>query len=147
MHKTKTIIGSALIALALLTTPGCALLTKDSPTEQKAVEIKSLCYAAASIGTQVALQENPATLAKFEIAYVNLNKLVESKVITGLLLREIVESLPVKELKSPNARIAIDGATYLYTAFVGEKVNIEGNPYVIAAATGIRDGLKIALNK
>jgi hypothetical protein len=147
MNRIKTIIGSALIALALLTATGCSLLTKGSPTEQKAADVKVLCYAAASIGTQAALQENPETLAKFEIAYANMNKLVESKAVTGLLLRDILESLPVKELKAPNARIAIDGATYLYTAFVGEKVNIEGNPYVIAAATGIRDGLKIALNK
>ncbi len=30
---------------------------------------------------------------------------------------------------------------------VGNKINIENDPYILAAAIGIRDGLKIALGK
>jgi hypothetical protein len=149
MNKKLTAIGASLLlaTVTLTTFTGCAILSKDASVEQKAAEVQQLCFAAANIGTQVALEEQPEILPQFEIAYANLNSLVESKVVTGLLLRQIVTSLPVKELKSSNARIAIDGATYLYTAFVGEKVNIENNPYVVAAAVGIRDGLKVALNK
>ena len=77
----------------------------------------------------------------------NLNSLVESKIVTGALLREVIASLPVKELKSETARIAIDGATTLFDATVGDKVNLEAAPYVYAAAAGIRDGLKVALKK
>lgn len=143
----KTII-AVLCAVSLLTiTPGCALFSKTSTPEQKASDVQLLSYTAASIGTAIAIQENPELKPKFETAYTTLNTLVETKVITGLLLRDIISTLPVKELKSPNARIAIDGATYLYTASVGNQLNIENQPMVMAAATGIRDGMKAALGK
>jgi hypothetical protein len=145
MKKTITAV---LCAFALLTiTPGCALFSKTSTQEQKASDVQLLSYTAASIGTAIAIQENPELKPKFETAYTTLNTLVETKVITGLLLRDIISTLPVKELKSPNARIAIDGATYLYTASVGNQLNIENQPMVMAAATGIRDGMKAALGK
>jgi hypothetical protein len=84
-------------------------------------------------------------MTQFSIAYESLNRLVEQKVVSGDLLRQVVANLPVKELKSPTARIAIEGATTLFDQLVGTKVNVETAPYVLAAATGIRDGIKIAL--
>lgn len=139
----KTII-ALLCAVALC---GCAITNQQATTEQKAAEIQAFAYTAASIGTAIAIQENPANEPKFVAAYVALNNVVEQKAVTGLVLREIINTLPVKELKSPNARIAIDGATYLYTATVGNQFNLENQPYVLAAATGIRDGMKAALGK
>lgn len=147
-HSTFNIqraLAALLCAVLLVLAPGCA--TTSRTPEQKAEQIQLLSYTAASIGTAIAIQENPDLKPKFDLAYSTLNTLVETKVITGLLLRDIVNTLPVKELKSPNARIAIDGATYLYTASVGEQLNIENSPYVLAAATGICDGMKAALGK
>ena len=51
----------------------------------------------------------------------------------------------MKELKSDTARIAIEGATLLFDSNVGNTVNIEAQVYITAAATGVRDGMKIAL--
>lgn len=126
-----------LLALAL---GGCA----TTPEEHQA-RIRALSYAAASLGTQEALLQKPEWRGQFEAAYTNLNSLVESRVVTGVLLRQVIASLPVKELKSPQARIAIETATVLFDATAGTKLDVEKAPYLLAAATGIRDGLKAGL--
>lgn len=136
-----------LLAIAPLTFSGCAIFNASSTTEQKAAEVQRLCYAASSIGTQEALLQNPAWRPQFEFAYTNLDDLVKTHTITGALLRQVIYALPVKELKSDQARIAIEGATVLFDSYAGTQINIETNAYVFAAATGVRDGMKIALGK
>ena len=136
---------SVFLALGSISITGCALLSKTATTEQKLADVRSLSYAAASLGTSEALLENPVWRLHFLTAHAQLDQLVTSKTVTGDLLRRIVASLPVKELKSPRARIAIETATMLFDSTVGTKVNIEAQPYVLAAATGIRDGIKAAL--
>jgi len=140
----KNLLLAVLIACSPIVT-GCALLTKDAPIEQKLADVRALTYAAAAYGTQAALIENPAWKPQFVNAYQKLNQLVENRVVTGTLLREVIASLPVKELKSPQAKLAIDTATMLYDVTVGSKLDIEKAPYVNAAATGLRDGLRSGL--
>lgn len=130
------------LPLIVLLSAGCATTQED-----RISQVRILSYAAASIGTREALRENLAWRPQFELAYANLNTMVETKTITGEFLRGVLSSLPVKELKSDSARIAIEGATILYDVIVGDKVNLEAAPYVMAAATGIRDGMKVALGK
>lgn len=149
---TKLKFGDILILctfllLGSISITGCALFSKTATQEQKLADVRALSYAAASIGTQEALLQNPAWRARFEDAYRNLDTLVVTKAVTGVLLRDVIASLPVKELKSPQARIAIESATVLFDATVGSKVNIEQTPYVLAAATGIRDGLRTGLGQ
>ncbi len=123
----------------------CALFSKESPIEQKLADVRALTYAAAALGTQEALLQKPEWRPRFQSAYTQLDQLVSQKIVTGNLLRTILAGLPVKELKSPQARIAIETATMLYDVTVGSKVDIEKAPYVQAAATGIRDGLRSGL--
>lgn len=143
--RMKRLLTALLLTVAPLDFTGCALFSKDAPIEQKLADVRALTYAAAALGTQEALLQNPAWRSQFQAAYDNLNKLVTSGVVSGTLLREVLASLPVKELKSDRARIAIETATVLYDATVGTKVNIEQAQYVFAAATGIRDGLRSGL--
>ncbi len=124
---------------------GCALFSKTSTMEQKLADVRSLAYAASAIGTQEALLQNPTWRPRFQAAYDNLNRLVTSGTVSGTLLREVLASLPVKELKSERARIAIETATVLYDVLVGTKLDIEQAPYVQAAARGIADGLRSGL--
>lgn len=145
--KMKHLFALTLIAALSVFTPGCAFTRSDSTTEQKAADVRNLSYAAASIGTQLALAENADWRGQFDSAYETLNQLVNSKIVSGALLRDVLASLPIKELKSAEARIAIEGATLLYDSTVGTSVNIENQVYVLAAATGIRDGMKVALGK
>jgi len=143
MNKTKLILMPAMLSLALLISSGCASTTPAT----KIAQVQNLSYAAASIGTSLALQSNPAYRPAFEIAYTNLDALVTTGVLTGDQLRAILASLPVRELKDQRATIAIEVATILYDALVGSKINVEAQPYVLAAATGIRNGMKQALGK
>ncbi len=134
MKKLNSLILAATLLVSCATTP-----------EGKITQIHDLSYAAASLGTQVALRQNPTWKPQFELAFNNLNILIATGAVTGSLLRDILEGLPVKELKSENAKLAIETATFLYDTTVGTKINIESKPYVLAAATGIRDGLRVAL--
>lgn len=147
----KKLLGSHIPTIAAVAVfavvSGCALFSANTPAEQRVTEIKNLSCAASSIGVSAAIRANPALQPQFEIAYNDLNRLVEAKAVTGLFLRNIIASLPIKELKSPTAQIAIDSVTMLYDATIGDKINIENEPYVLAAATGLRDGFKVALGK
>jgi hypothetical protein len=138
------LLGALLIATPLTHT-GCALFSSTSTQEQKLADVQRLAYAAASLGTQEALLQNATWKPQFVVAYGNLDTLVRGKVVTGALLRQVIASLPVKELKSPQARLAIDAALTLYDVTAGTKVDLEQVPYALAAATGVRDGLKAAL--
>lgn len=137
----------ALLIVASLMLNGCALLNKSSTIEEKLADVHRLSYAAASMGTQIAIVQNPSWKPQFEQAYAQLNVLVESGAVTGTFLRSFIAQLQVKELKSETARIVIENATFLYDTVAGTKVNIETSPYINAAARGIRDGMKVALGK
>jgi hypothetical protein len=141
------VVASALLACALLSCAGCALLSSTATTEQKLSDVRNLSRAAASIGTQEALLENPVWLPRFILAKQQLERLIADKTVTGALLRDVIASLPVKELKSPQARIAITSATTLFDATVGSQINIESQPFVLAAASGILDGFRDTLGK
>ena len=147
-QKSLTTITLAMLLCAAPLVPlqtGCALFSKTATTQQKLSDVRNLSYAAASIGTGVAIKQNPGWRAQFESAYHDLDQLVTQKTVTGDFLRNTIASLPVKELRSDTARIAIEGATLLFDQTVGTQINIEDQPYVLAAATGIRDGMQIAL--
>ena len=146
--KTDFWLIAIIITLSVLGwcgTNGCVRFTKDAPLDQKLSDVRVLSYAAASLGTQEALLQNAGWRPQFVNAYEKLDVLVRTKVVTGALLRDIIASLPVKELKSPQAKLAIDAALTLYDVTAGTKVDVEQAPYVLAAATGLRDGLKAGL--
>src|SRR2546429_6622536 len=111
MNKIK--VGDALVlALAafvfLLACSGCALLSKTSTQEQKLADVRNLSFAAASVGTTEAIRENPTWRPRFVDAEAELDQLVTQKIVTGGLLRKIVASLPVKELKAARAIILVE---------------------------------------
>ncbi len=141
----KQILLAGLLVCSPITFSGCALFSGTATQEQKLADVRALTYAAAALGTQEALLQNPGWRLRFLSAYENLNKLVNQGTVTGSLLRDVLATLPVKELKSPQARVAIETATMLYDVTVGSKLDIGRAPYVNAAATGIRDGLRSGL--
>lgn len=130
----------AMVLLTMLGGGGCA----TTPAET-ARRVEVICKAAARTGTLVALEERPAWRPQFLLAFHDLDGLVNSGVVTGEQLHSILASLPVKELKSPEAKIAIEGALTVYDLVVGDALDINRNLYVQGAARGIRDGMKDAL--
>lgn len=73
--------------------------------------------------------------------------MVKDGSINGTVLRDIIGNLPVAELKSPEAKLAISSATVLFDSIAGKDIPLNENALVVAAATGIRDGMKVALGK
>ncbi len=142
--KLANVLLAVMLTLAPCTT-GCALFSGSATTAEKASDVQRLAYAAASIGTQAALLQNPAYRPAFLLAYQNLDMLIVNKVVTGAALRQVLATLPVKELKSPQAQLAVDAALTLFDMVAGTKLEVEKSPYVLAAATGVKDGLKAAL--
>jgi len=140
----KKLLLAVLLACSPIAT-GCALFSKEAPIEQKARDIQNLAYAAASLGTQSALLQNASWRPQFVSAYESMDTLVKSKIVTGALLRQVLDSLPVKELKSQQARLVIESATLLFDSTAGTSINLEKSVYLLAASTGIRDGLKVGL--
>lgn len=132
---------------AILLLPGCALLTPSSTVEAKAADARRLCYAAASIGTAAALDQNAAWKPAFELAYNSLKTALADEKITGDDLRQILSQLPVKELKSRTAMIAIEAASMLFDTTTGKPVDLTQAPVVLAAAHGILDGMGVGLGK
>ena len=124
---------------------GCALFRPDSTQGEKARVVEGLCYSAASIGTTAALEQNPDWRPDFLAAYETLQITLTRGMISGALLREIVASLPVKELKSPTARVAVESATMLFDTVTGRPYSLEEAPLLKAAAEGIRNGMKVGL--
>lgn len=141
----KIIIALALVSVLAIT--GCATKPNTNPNAATVARINSLAFLASSAGATALIAQEPDTKPKIALAYQNLNTLVEAKAITGAELRSIVGSLPVDALQSGQAKIAIEAATVLYDLTVGDKLNLEAAPYVLAAATGIRDGFKVALGQ
>lgn len=135
------------LLLAPVVLPGCASRPNTNASAVTIQRINSLSYLAASIGAQQTMERLPDSRPKFALAYEHLNTLVESKTITGADLRALIASLPDTALSSGQARIYIDAATVLYDLTVGDRLNLESAPYVLAAATGIRDGLAVALKQ
>jgi len=135
----KTIASLALCGTVLLLS-SCA-----TTPEGQARQIRALAYSASSIGTSIALDAHPEYRPAFQIAHDSLAVAVDRGEISGEVLRDILAKLPVKELASRTARLAIEGGTMLFDTITGKPVDLNSAPLVLAAATGIRDGLAVAL--
>lgn len=133
----------ALLALTLL--PGCALLNPGATEAEKAAAVRNLAYAATSVGTAATLDLKPEYKPAFLLAYQSLDKLVTAGTISGVQLRDILLSLPVRQLGSRTALLAIDAGATLFDVTTGQPIDLAKTPYVLAAATGIRDGLKVGI--
>ncbi len=143
--KTRRAFITTAATLALVALPGCALLNPNATVKEKAAQAQALAYSASSIGVSVTLELKPMTKPAFLLAYTNLNALVESGQITGQTLRDIVKTLPVQELTSPIAKIIVDNASMLFDLATGKPVDLNSAPIVLGVATGIRDGMRVAL--
>lgn len=139
-HRTTSLTLTAALLFA-----GCALLRKDATEAEKVADVRNIFYALGSTGTEVALLEKPNLRANFELGYTNLNRLVTDGAVTGALLRSVVDALPFDDLKDPSAVAIVRGATTLFDATVGDRLNLMKPVYVNAAATGLRDGIKAGL--
>lgn len=129
-----------LIALgSLLFTAGCASTGKTPVDYAPAVK------QAAQEGTILALSEHPEWREHFLTAADELNIIALAPTINFQTVIDIVNRLPVKELKSKDAKLAISGAR-IVLAFVQVEVPLDKvekyRPIVVALRDGLQNGLK-----
>lgn len=136
-----------LVASALV---GCGTFqqVKDMPPEQKAAEVQSLATDAASIGTTVTLQVYPQYKPAFDAAYIELDRQVNGTAVIDIeSIRQVLATLPIKELKGNEAALAVQGTRIVFRRITTGQTEENIHLYTRALATGIRDGLKEALGK
>jgi hypothetical protein len=103
---------------------------------------------AAFSGTSIALQEHPEWIKGFNEALGDLKLIEASPKIDFTTVLAVVQRLPVKELKSPEAKLAITGGTMLLAEYSPEINQItaldkvqEIRPIVTALREGVEQGL------
>lgn len=124
---------------------GCA-----STPDQRAQQVENFAYAAASIGTQDTLALKPEYRPAFVAAESALGTQIVQSTLSGASLRSILNTLAtdakIKELKSPQAVLAIANATFLFDTVTGGNVDVSTNLiYVYAAGRGIYRGIGTGL--
>lgn len=128
------------MAGVLLCMTGCAGLQGGNA----AGELAFWANTAANIGTQEAVLEHPELRPKFEAALASLNALVDAGSTDPGAFRNVLNSLPVKELKGREARIAINLASIAFYRY-GQNVALDDKSYVGAALRAVRDGIRDGL--
>ena len=121
---------------------GCASIKQDPIGE-----VKFWATAAASIGTAEALRDNPELRPAFEKALEGLRVLIATGNGDPAALQQVIAQLPVDNLSSREARIAVTLAKLSFARY-GQNVTVDltqRSPYVLAAATGLFDGIQSGL--
>lgn len=132
-------IGPWLLALALITTSGCAFITKHIGSI--AASTKRITYQ----GTVAVLKNNPSERPKFVLAYDDLSKAIANGKIDSTLLVQITSTIPSKRLTGDIGSIAIEAGSLIMDLAAGDKIDLAKAPNVVEIATAIRDGIQQAL--
>ena len=136
--KTKSILIIGAI-LGLLFT-GCGTLT---PTQQqRAVTATKI---AAYVGTHEAVRQHPEWRDGFQQAVNDLGVMEASSKIDATMILAIMQRLPVKELKSPQATLAITAATILLSDYAGS-VPLDQVQQLKPVVTAMREGIELGLS-
>lgn len=136
----KKLILTILIGSSLLFSSGCASFKGQDPKQ----ELAFWANVAATVGTQEALVAHPEYKPAFEQALAALDALVTANSVDIVAFRNVLNSLPVKELKSKEARIAINIATIAFSRY-GQNVGLDQENYVAIALRAVRDGIRSGL--
>lgn len=136
--KLKPLISHlAFVAFVFILT-GCANLSQSQQSR-----LQSAATLAAYVGTVEVLREHPEHRPGFVFAVEELT-LLESGSVDAFKLMEIVNRLPVKELRSEHVSMIIGAATILLTDQIGttplEKLD-DLKPVIAAIRSGIEHGL------
>ena len=126
--------------LLLVSSVGC----KTAAPADTLQRIQTACKAAAYIGTAEYLETHPDAKNQFTAVATELEILAAQDTIDYVTILAVVNHLPIKELKSGNARIAITAATILLSDYAGSlPVGTAGTlkPVAASLAAGIRLGL------
>ena len=148
--KTKRCLLAVLLC-AFLASTGCVTLpngTIDPKTIQKSAIVLKTATASAVV---IALDKDKKNARKYaDLAKTILDSLLveTNSTYSPAVLQAKMSALPIKELQSPEAKVAIFSALGLYEAFYGDYVRnrIAGKQNAVLFITAMRDGVKMALD-
>ncbi len=133
----------ALFMLAVLFgVSGCA--TKLSTSD--IAHIATVSQQAAAIGTREVLLNHPDWKPHFALAATELAALSVSPSISVQDILKVVQQLPVRELKSQEARLSFEGATLLISAINVPTVPADKLAELQPIAKAIADGINQGMN-
>lgn len=135
----NTAILMIVFTAAVLLGAGCST-TNTAQDQRVATGAKLAVY----VGSAAYLKEHPEKRAAFVTARQELRVLEAAETIDFVTLFAIVNRLPIKELKSPEAQIAITASTILLTDFAGS-LPVDQLERLRPIVTAIRQGLDLAL--
>lgn len=144
MRRVKVLTTLTLLTLLTLIGGGGCQLVRPTTDTQKLAEVVFWVNAAANTGTALALAEHPEWRPKFETALAALDALVTANSQDPTAFRNVLNSLPIKELKRPEAVIAINLASIAFQRY-GQSVALDDSSYVGAAIRAVRDGMRAGL--
>lgn len=129
-----------LCAVTGMLVAGCTT-TPEGKTIPDVPRIAAITREAAAIGTQEALVRNPALKEKFVLVAAQLAILETQGDITVEKMLYIVSQLPVNELKSDDARLAISAARLVVAGAGWSSVTIIRDEQLRPVVTALREGL------
>lgn len=146
MKKTRNLILGlllgAILCFSLGSLTGCATTGGNGTTVQ---DFTPAIKTAAMVGTVYSLREHPEWAPAFKTAAADLAILETAEKIDFNTILAIVLRLPVKELQSPDARLAISGATILLSGYGDKIVALEKLENLRPVAKALREGIELGL--
>jgi hypothetical protein len=150
MKFKATLLSLSLVAVLLT---GCVTPQPGQPAidpqtiEKSAIILKTTVASAVTLAID---KTGPNARKYAEMGEAVLNTLLVSTNAADYnpkVLQDRLTELPIKELKSPEAKVAVFGALGLYEAFYGDYVRarINGSTNAVIFLTAMRDGVALAL--
>lgn len=135
--------------LTLLLVIGCLLSTGCMSTSGNRVDdVAPALEVAAYTGTIIAVQERPEWRPHFELAHQELAALETSEALDLNKVLAIVNRLPIKELKSREATIAITSGRLLLARYNSKLVvDVATQANILIITSAIRVGMGEALDQ
>lgn len=136
LRKSSGALVPAVLLVALLALAGCASLQRDPATARRIAD-----HAAYDV-TLILLEQHPEWRASFAQAAADLRFLEKQPQFDTIAVIEILQRLPVKELKSANARVAFDAGLLVVELAGNPRLEPQAQENLRVAIAGLADGLE-----
>jgi hypothetical protein len=138
-----SLIASCLILPVALTT-GCKTVPGQSAyTIEKAQKVAAILKGTAASGVVLAYTKDPNSTPYFKAAALALGKFATGSDLSPTALQLALQETGIRELKTPEAAIAMNLVISIYEAFWGDLVRdqVSANPPLKITLQGLVDGL------
>lgn len=146
MHQ---LLPTLTLSLLLLSGSGCSTFFNGGgpgsggPT---ATNLAPAIKVAVLVGSTYALREHPEWRPHFEAAAQELAIIETAPQIDFTTVLAIITRLPVRELQSDDARLAIIGATILLSTYGEQAISLDQLQELRPIVTALRSGIELALD-